>query len=40
MECACEQLKSALAFSWGNNDYWNDDDDDDVSGEFDLNPWL
>ena len=43
MECACEQLKSAPAFSWGNDDYWNDDDDDDdddVSGEFDHNPWL
>ena len=40
IECACEQLKSAPAFSWGNDDYWNDDDDDGVSGELDHNPWL
>jgi len=23
---------------WGNDDYWNDNDGNDVSGEFDHNP--
>jgi hypothetical protein len=43
MECACEQLKSAPAFSVMADISYDDvlrDDDDDVSGEFDRNPWL
>jgi hypothetical protein len=43
MECACEQLKSAPAFSVMADISYDDvlrDDDDDVSGEFDHNPWL